>query len=77
MRCRRAAEGRGRGQMKGGGWQLTTDARERGRGSTCKESGGESARGKKSVQGMLVCRMRVQMQAGLVCGWVKQVDVGS
>lgn len=55
-----------RGQMNGDGWQLTADARERGRGSTCKESENENAREREERAGMLVC-MRVQMQAGL-CG---------
>lgn len=77
-KSRRAKADRG-GQMNGGGGQLTTGARERGRGSTCKESEGESARVRECEReeecaGMLVC-MRVQMQAGLRVG--KVVDVGS
>lgn len=72
---RRAGEDRG-GQMNGGGWQLTTDARERGRGSTCKESEGESARVRERRR---VCR-HVSLYAcadaaGLRVG--KVVDVGS
>lgn len=61
-----------RGQMNGDGWQLTAGARERGRGSTCKESEDENAREReKSVQACWVVCMRVQMQP--VCVWVNLV----
>lgn len=57
-----------RGQMNGDGWQLTAGARERGRGSTCKESEDENAREREERAGMLGSLYARADAAGLCVG---------